>query len=117
MLEQTRGNILMSGALWCDKGDHAFSTKDEERQHFTKTHTVEVPTGNSYGRPTFQERMEVTEEIDICGPCWKSGDLFAKPKTEIPSQPTLDDLEKDDDAYRRGFDAGVDSILTKTGSN
>lgn len=73
----------MSVALWCDKGDHAFSAKDEERQHFTQTQMVTIPTGNSYGRTTYEERKEVTEELDICGPCWKSGSPFSKEKPEI----------------------------------
>jgi hypothetical protein len=118
MLEQTIGEIhIMSGCLWCDKGEHSFSAKDPDRQHFTNTHTERVPTGNSYGRTTYQDQVEVTEEIDICGPCWKSSGLFAKNKPEIPAQPTLEDLEKDDDSYRRGYDAGVESILSKSGSN
>ena len=70
----------MSTAIWCDKGDHAFSAKDTERQHFTQTQLVTVPTGNSYGRTTYEERKEVTEELDICGPCWKTGSPFSKDK-------------------------------------
>lgn len=68
----------MSQSLWCDKGDHAFSAKDENRQHFTQTQTVKFPTGNSYGRTTYEDRKEVTEELDICGPCWQTGSPFSK---------------------------------------
>ena len=91
----------MSQALWCDKSEHAFSGKDPEKQHFVNTHEVQVPTGNSFGRATYQERVEVTEEIDICGPCWKSGGIMAT-KAEIPPQ-TLDDLEKEKERLRKGI--------------
>lgn len=67
----------MSASLWCNINDvetnqtyqigHAFSEADEDREHYTKTRTVEVPTGNSYGRATYQERQEVSETIDVCG--------------------------------------------------
>lgn len=68
----------MSTALWCDKGDHAFSAKDPLKQHFSQTQTVTVPTGNNYGRATYEERREVTEELDICGPCWSKANPFSK---------------------------------------
>lgn len=73
----------MSQSLWCDKGDHAFSSKDEDKQHFSQTQTVKFPTGNSYGRTTYEDRREVTEELDICGPCWKTGSPFSKDKAAI----------------------------------
>lgn len=73
----------MSQSLWCDKGDHAFSSKDEDKQHFSQTQTVKFPTGNSYGRTTYEDRREVTEELDICGPCWKTGSPFQKEKPAI----------------------------------
>lgn len=67
----------MSASLWCNINDvetnatyqigHAFSEADEDREHYTKTRTVEIPTGNSYGRATYQERQEVSETIDVCG--------------------------------------------------
>ena len=100
----------MSTALWCDKSDHAFSANDPDKQHFVNTHEVQVPTGNSFGRATYQERIEVTEEIDICGPCWKSGGILAK--KELPAQPTLDDLEKEKDDYERGWDAAVNTMAS-----
>lgn len=103
----------MSAALWCDKGEHAFSAKDQDRQHFASTHTVPVQTGNSYGRPVYQDRVEVTEEIDICGPCWKSGGVFATKEIQTPQQPTLDELENESDAWQRGYMAGQDSVMNK----
>lgn len=91
----------MSTALWCDKGDHAFSAKDPFKQHFSQTQTVTVPTGNSYGRATYEERREVTEELDICGPCWSKANPFSPdqaPKTAINSQYGQDTLEAEIDA-------------------
>jgi hypothetical protein len=99
----------MSQALWCDKGEHAFSGKDPDKQHFVNTHEVQVPTGNSFGRATYQERVEVTEEIDICGPCWKSGGILSE-KAAIPPQ-TLDDLQKENDDWQRGYEAAMDKRL------
>ena len=88
----------MSAALWCDKGNHAFSSKDEDKQHFIQSHTVKVPTGNSYGERTYQERREITEEVDICGPCWKNNNPFQDgsdtPK-EIPEKPSKVKLRTD----------------------
>jgi hypothetical protein len=101
--------IYMSNALWCDKGEHAFSAKDPEKQHFTKTQTVQVLTGNSYGNPTYQPRQEITEELDICGPCWKSGNDFSAKQINGPKKPTLEDLERDDnpyEAYEKGYAEG-----------
>lgn len=67
----------MSRAEWCNINDketnapfqvgHSFNGDDEDREHFTKTRTVNVPTGDSYGRRTYQERQEVTETLDMCG--------------------------------------------------
>jgi hypothetical protein len=71
----------MSNVLWCDKGEHPFSVKDVNRQHFVNSHTVPVLTGNSYGNPTYQQREQVTEEIDICGPHWLNDNPFTTPET------------------------------------
>jgi hypothetical protein len=67
----------MSQSAWCNINDketnapfqigHAFNADDEDREHFTKTRTVNVETGNSYGRKTYQERQEITETLDMCG--------------------------------------------------
>lgn len=100
----------MSQAIWCDKGDHAFSSKDPERQHFAQTQTVPVQTGNTYGRPTIQDRVQVTEEIDICGPCWKSGGVMAQ--KEIPPQ-TLDDMQRESDTWQAGYDAAMEKVLNR----
>lgn len=67
----------MSQAGWCNINDpetnatfqigHSFSMGDEDKEHFTKTRSVSIPTGNSYGRATYQEREEITETLDMCG--------------------------------------------------
>lgn len=109
-----KGNTAMSGAIWCDKGEHAFSAKDPDKQHFTKTQSVDVMTGNSYGQPTYQPRQEIVEELDICGPCWKSGNDFAAKQINGPKDPatkTLDELEKDDEQYRAGYEAAMEKVL------
>lgn len=72
--------VPMSNALWCDKGEHAFSAKDQFKQHFVNTHSEPVLTGNSYGNPTYQNREIVTEEMDICGPCWSKDNPFTTPE-------------------------------------
>lgn len=98
-ITQVEKVVIMSEVKWCDKGDHAFSAKDPGRQHFTQTQTVKVHTGNSYGNPTYQDQKEVTEELDICGPCWSKTNPFspdsgpAKPLAAVP----------DDENYLRGY--------------
>lgn len=98
---QIERELEVSKVLWCDKNEHPFSAKDPQRQHFTQTQTVPVMTGNSYGHPTYQDRQEVTEELDICGPCWAKQNPFQK-----DDQPTLQELEARDTGYREGFEAG-----------
>lgn len=76
----------MSNALWCDINDpetnvkgqigHSFSDRDEDMQHFRNTHTVKVPTGNSYGRATYQDREEITTEMHVCGYHWRKQNPF-----------------------------------------
>lgn len=111
----------MSTALWCDIDDpetnalgqigHSFSQKDVDRRHFAQTAQVEVQTGNSYGNPTYQNRQEVTDELDMCGYHWRKQNPFlAKNTPEIPAPPTLADLEKESDDYERGWDAAVNQM-------
>lgn len=99
-----KGSNLMSQTLWCDKGNHAFSAKDLNRQHFTQTRTVEVPTGNSYGRPTYQERQEVTEELDICGPCWQTANPFTPDNGKAtPKSVTMYGGDPKTEEYLKGY--------------
>jgi hypothetical protein len=60
----------MSQAIWCDKGGHAFSAKDPDKEHYTSTRSV--PNGNVV--------QQVTAELDICGPCTKDVVLFEAPQ-------------------------------------
>ena len=104
----------MSSALWCDKGEHAFSAKDPEKRHFSQTRQVEVNTGNSYGTPTYQSRQEVTEELDICGPCYNASNPFSSAQaTPKALQPTLEDLEEEDENYRRGYEAAQEELALR----
>lgn len=127
ILTDVRERQPMSNTLWCDIPDpltdtigqkgHPFSEKDPERQHFTQTRLVQVNTGNSYGKPTYQQREEVTEELDICGYHWRKQNPFhAVPEiSEGPSgkhQKTLDELQKENDDWQAGYDAAIDSIAT-----
>lgn len=95
----------MSGALWCDKGDHPFSTKDKFKQHFVNTHTVEVLTGNSYGQPTYQPRQEITEEMDICGPCWSKDNPFAAPVIDAIEAAEDDATTAEAEMWRAKYEA------------
>jgi hypothetical protein len=96
----------MSQSAWCNINDketnapfqvgHAFNADDEDREHFTKTRKVNVETGNSYGRPTYQERQEVTETLDMCGyHSRKQAGLF-QATPEITAE-VIDDIEAEAD--------------------
>jgi hypothetical protein len=95
----------MSNVKWCDKGDHPFSVKDVNKQHFVNTHSVAVPTGNSYGRATYQEREEVTEEIDICGPCWLSNNPFTNQEPTAIETVEADAEESASEMWQRKYEA------------
>lgn len=116
----------MSQSLWCDVDDadmnarnmigHPFSGNDPEKHHFADTRPIEVHTGNSYGQPTYQNREEVTDEFDMCGYHWNKRNPFsAKREAITPPKPTLEELEEDDNDYRRGYEAGVDHTLNAVG--
>jgi hypothetical protein len=92
----------MSQAAWCNINDketnapfqigHSFNGDDEDREHFTKTRTVNIPTGNSYGRQTYQERKEVTDSLDMCGyHSRKQAGLFQATPEAI--EPPIEDIE------------------------
>jgi hypothetical protein len=97
----------MSASAWCNINDpetnapqqmgHAFNAEDPDREHYTKTRTVDVPTGNSFGRPTFQERQEVTENLDMCGyHSRKQAGLFQDPP-QIVTAETIEEVEAESD--------------------
>lgn len=81
---------IVSAALWCDAGDHAFSSNDEKRHRFSETKMEKDP---DYGQ------REVTVTVDVCGPCWANNNPFRKDAdaTPIPQ----------DESYLRGYRDGV----------
>lgn len=86
--ENIEGATQVSETVWCDIDDektnsylggipgHPFPAKDPDRQRFTQTRQVPVPTGNSYGVPTYQEHTQVTTEMDVCGYHWAKQNPF-----------------------------------------
>ena len=87
----------MTSTLWCDIDDpdtnahgqsgHSFSSADPDKHHFSETKTVRARTGDYYGSPTYQDRQEVTTEIDMCGYHWRKSNPF--------QQATAIELEQD----------------------
>jgi hypothetical protein len=104
----------MSGVLWCDKGEHAFSRKDKFKRHFEDTHEVEVYTGNSYGNPTYQPRQEVHEEIDICGVCWAADNPFTSPEPTAIEAVEAEAAESEADMWRAKYEAEAAKNTRKT---
>jgi hypothetical protein len=113
----------MSQAAWCNFDDpdtnvigqigHSFNADDPDRQHFTQTKRVNVPTGNSYGQATYQERQEVTEVIDFCGYHWEKQNPFrarepiALPATTVADIDTaeMEAATADADMWRARYEA------------
>jgi hypothetical protein len=96
---------IMSGVLWCDKGEHPFSVKDVNKQHFVNTHTEPVLTGNSYGNPTYQQREQITEEIDICGPHWLNDNPFQTPETPAIEVAEAEAAESEAEMWKAKYEA------------
>ena len=102
--------VEMSGTLWCDIPDpetdytgqtgHPFSSKDPDRRHYEETQTVDVPTGNSYGRTTYQPREEITESLDICGYHMRKRNPF-----QANPQDSLKVLEEKNADWQAGYEA------------
>jgi hypothetical protein len=57
----------MSVALWCDAGEHAFSSKDPKKKVIIDVQEKE----NRYG-----DIVETREEFNMCGPCQAKTGLF-----------------------------------------
>ncbi len=103
----------MSNSLWCNIDDpetnvphqigHSMSIDDPDRQHFEQTRTVQVPTGNSYGRATYQDRQEVTTSIDMCGYHWRKQNPFSA-QEDAPKEITVDEENED---FLRGYHEGI----------
>lgn len=118
---------IVSDAAWCNINDpetnaphqtgHAFDANDPNRQHMTKTQTVQVPTGNSYGQTMYQQRQEITETLDICGYHWGRQNPFQTEAIEGPKEKTsedsktLDELEDENNEWQAGYEAGIEHAL------
>jgi hypothetical protein len=61
----------MSGALWCDLGGHAFSSRDKKRA------TYKVQTFDDDGNPA-------EDELTACGPHAAERQATLKPRAAIP---------------------------------
>ena len=74
-LEQARDERIraLSGALWCDLGEHAFSSRDRKRT----TYTVET-TDEETGLP-------MTDQITACGPHAAERKPMLAPKAALPA--------------------------------
>jgi hypothetical protein len=62
----------LSGALWCDLGEHAFSSRDRKRTTYT-VQTVDEETGEP-----------VTDQITACGPHAAERKPMLAPKAALP---------------------------------
>ena len=81
----------MSQALWCDWGNHAFSSNDQERHRLSESKMEKDP---EYGG-----QREVTIVVDVCGPCWTNNNPF-QANAEKPALPQ-------DESYLKGYRDGV----------
>lgn len=86
-----RKREVMSSAIWCDAGNHAFSSNDEKRHRMSETKMEKDPDYRG-------EMREVTVTVDVCGPCWETVNPFRKSPepTEIP----------ENEEYLRGYKDG-----------
>jgi hypothetical protein len=121
---EKKGSNMWDGdmpiSLWCEFGGwengHSFSSKDPDYQVMKQTRMVDVPTGNSFGRPTYQKREEIEDQIVICGKhIQEMTRAFHPPTAEIP--PTLETLEREDTSYREGYDAAMERLLNRPMTN
>ena len=62
----------LSGALWCDLGEHAFSSRDRKRTTY-KIETVDEDTG-----------QPVTDQLTACGPHAAERQAMLAPKPALP---------------------------------
>lgn len=105
----------MSGVAWCDIDDketnvkgqvgHPMSTKDPDRQHFTKTQNVPRFTGNNYGTPTYQDSQEVTEVLDICGHHWRKQNPFQQAPPSAIETAEVTAAKAEADMWRTKYEA------------
>ena len=73
-LEQATQERLeaLSGALWCDLGEHAFSSRDRKRTTY-KIETVDEETGEP-----------ITDQLTACGPHAAERKAMLAPKVALP---------------------------------
>lgn len=110
--EQQREAVTMAGTLWCEINDpetnllhqigHPFPENDPNRETWTRTRTEQVQTGNSYGKPVFQDRERVTYEMDICGYHFAKQNPFQSNAPEVEAS-SADKTEE----YLRGYKDGI----------
>jgi hypothetical protein len=62
----------MSGALWCDLGEHAFSSRDRKRATY-KIQTIDEETGDP-----------VEDQLTACGPHAAERSVQLAPKAALP---------------------------------
>lgn len=66
-----KGEIIVSQALWCDQGNHPFSGRDRQAEHWERS------TRDGDGNP-------VTLPWDVCGPCLQGmASAAAKPAAAL----------------------------------
>ena len=75
MLEQAVHERVeaLSGALWCDLGEHAFSSRDRKRTTY-KIETVDEETGEP-----------ITDQLTACGPHAAERKAMLAPKVALPA--------------------------------
>jgi hypothetical protein len=67
--------IAMSGALWCDLGEHAFSSRDRKRTTYS-IQTLDEETG-----------QPVNDQLTACGPHAAERKAMLAPKAALPAGP------------------------------
>jgi hypothetical protein len=77
----TERKIAMSGALWCDLGEHAFSSRDRKRATF-KIQTFDEETGEP-----------IEDDRTACGEHADERRTALRPKAELPAPPKGADQE------------------------
>lgn len=74
-LQQAREERVraLSGALWCDLGEHAFSSRDRKRTTFN-IETIDDETG-----------QPVSDQLTACGPHAAERKITLTPRAELPA--------------------------------
>jgi hypothetical protein len=73
LAQATREKVeALSGALWCDLGEHAFSSRDRKRTTYT-IGTIDEETGKA-----------ITDQLTACGPHAAERKVMLAPKAALP---------------------------------